>query len=820
MDVAVSSTAQVAAERVAAFLRRLGHPDVSVAHPNPGPEVEVRAGQVVAVVAVREQPVDNRDLQRLTGIAAVDGCRGASFAGGYTREAVQWALRAGLALFTLDATVDANGEITPANALAVAWLTTGGLDGQAPAEDDTPAVRLDAAACPSTDEPALRAAAVEGEAAAMTGLGRHLLGSRRLTEATLWYRRAVEAGNADAWQECGDLLLDAGAAAHLEAWCRDFAATGHPGAMLALADLHAAAGDVDAEVEWLSRCVDAGRSDRALRLGRLHEEAGRREGALRAYQTAADAGEPSAARHVARLVRDADPEAAESSYRRAAEAGDLEALHELALLLTERGRNTDALSLLRRGADLGSTASAIALGRLLFEAGEVEEGETWLRVAGEAGASSADDELTQALEARLAAADADHDAQAAQRWRAKLDGLGTDRAWMALGHRAWRLLTLDEAVAYFRKVAERGDVEAMIALADVLRQMDNVHEAYDWYLKAAQLDHSGAMLTVGELLFGWNLIDKAVVWLERAHENGHPRAAQAMADHVDEAVRRAERLGDGEVASRFLARLRSLETVPAFRLLAARAYADHDDRDYEQWLRRAAEDGDGESMADLGKHLWLKRNEGEEAREWCRRAVEAGHWQALYVLDHLLGPDGEAAQERVAAWRRSAEAGWLPGLEWMTTRGAATDEERERWAAAAAEAGSSVAYLMLGQLALRRGDTSAAQEWFGRGAAEEDRDAMYNLGLLRLDAGDVADAKRWFLDAAGLEHKESADRLVALLKAETTPDRELISLWEKLFTTASDKQEAAVARSLSAAYHRRGDERVAARLAELAAGLR
>jgi uncharacterized protein len=200
--------------------------------------------------------------------------------------------------------------------------------------------------------------------------------------------------------------------------------------------------------------------------------------------------------------------------------------------------------------------------------------------------------------------------------------------------------------------------------------------------------------------------------------------------------------------------------------------------------------------------------------------VAAGHWQALYVLDHLLGPDGDAMRERVGAWRGSADAGWLPGLEWMTTRGAATDEERERWAAAAAEAGSSVAYLMLGQLALRRGDTSAAHTWFARGAEEEDRDAMYNLGLLCLDAGDVAEAKRWFLDAAGLEHKESADRLVAILTTETPPDRELIALWEKLFTTASDKQEAAVARSLSAAYQRRGDERVAARLAELAAGLR
>ena len=136
----------------------------------------------------------------------------------------------------------------------------------------------------------------------------------------------------------------------------------------------------------------------------------------------------------------------------------------------------------------------------------------------------------------------------------------------------------------------------------------------------------------------------------------------------------------------------------------------------------------------------------------------------------------------------------------MATRGAADDAERERWAAAAADAGSSVAYHLLGRLALDRGDTEAAEQWLTRGAEEEDRDAMFTLAELRAAAGDVADAKRWFLDAAALEHKESADRLVALLRAEDPPDRELAGLWEKLFATASDKQEASVARALGAAY--------------------
>src|SRR4051812_22872308 len=778
-------------EVAVAFLRTLGH-HVQATRADAGEGFDLRGSAVVVVVGDDATGVGLAELQRLTGVAAVERLRPVAVAAQpYPDDAVAWAGRADVALFALAA----DGRVVAVNDVARNWTSTtaGGV-------------------------PALRRSAVDGDPAAMAALARLLIGKGRRTEATLWYRRAVEAGAEGAWQECADLLAAADAPAQLWSWCRDFAERGHPAAMLALADLHAAAGEADAEVAWLGRCVEAGRAERALRLGELYEAAGRTEDALRAYRTAADAGDTAGARHIARLLRNADPAEAERAFRQAADDGDLQALHDLARLLDDGGRRADALDLLRRGADLGSAASAISLGRLLFESGDVDGGETWLRVAGEAGEAAAEDELTRALETLLETADEAGHREAAANWRAKLDALGTDRAWLALGHRAWRLLTLDEAVAYFRKVAEHGHVEAMIALADVLRQMDSMHEAYDWYLKAAQRDHADAMLTVGELLFGWSLFDKGALWLERAREHGHPRAPQVMVERVDEALRRAERLGDDETAARFLARLRSLDTVPAFRVMAARAYADHDDHEFELWLRRAAEAGDPESMGDLGKRLWLAGGEGQEALQWCRRAVAGGHWPALYVLDHLLGED--LLPERVSAWRTAAEAGWLPGLEWMATRGAVDDAERERWAAAAADAGSSVAYHLLGRLALERGDNDAAEEWLLRGAEEEDRDAMFTLAQMRAAAGDADGAKRWFLDAAALEHKESADRLVALLRAEDPPDRELVALWEKLFATASDKQEASVARALSAAYKRRGDERVAARLAALAASLR
>jgi TPR repeat protein len=359
----------------------------------------------------------------------------------------------------------------------------------------------------------------------------------------------------------------------------------------------------------------------------------------------------------------------------------------------------------------------------------------------------------------------------------------------------------------------------MIRIGEVHAENDRLNEAYDWYLKAAQLGDADAMVRVGELLFDWGQHDKAVVWLEQARTGGHARAAEVLATRIDEAARRAERMGEGETAQRFVTRLTALDTVPAFRILAGRAYAEHDDDRYERWLRKAADAGDPESMADLGKFRWLSRGDGDGARTWCRRAVTAGHWQALYLLDHLLGDDAAEQEERRRLWGLAAEAGWVPGIEWMVTRGAQTPAEREHWAGLAAAAGSSLAYVTLGRLALDRGDLDAARDWFSRGAQEDDREAMYQLGLLLLDADDTDGARRRLQEAAALEHKDAADRLVDLLEAQSPPDREPADLWRSLFAATSDEQEAFVARRLRALYDRRGDEGLARRLDQLAAGL-
>src|SRR5919199_775914 len=119
MGGADSPAPRAPGEAAAAFLRQVGHADALIAHPGAGSDLEVRAHGLLALVAGHEQRVDLPELQRLTGITAVEGCRGAFFAcGGYTPAAVHWGVRAGLALFV----VAVDGEVAASNALAQAWV--------------------------------------------------------------------------------------------------------------------------------------------------------------------------------------------------------------------------------------------------------------------------------------------------------------------------------------------------------------------------------------------------------------------------------------------------------------------------------------------------------------------------------------------------------------------------------------------------------------------------------------------------------------------------------------------------------------------------
>jgi TPR repeat protein len=89
---------------------------------------------------------------------------------------------------------------------------------------------------------------------------------------------------------------------------------------------------------------------------------------------------------------------AERVYRQAADAGDIESLHNLGALLDETGRPDQAEQCLRTAADAGNLPAVSALGLLLERTGRAEEAEQLLRSAAASGDRHAMHNLGYVLE--------------------------------------------------------------------------------------------------------------------------------------------------------------------------------------------------------------------------------------------------------------------------------------------------------------------------------------------------------------------------------------------------------------------------------------
>jgi len=76
---------------------------------------------------------------------------------------------------------------------------------------------------------------------------------------------------------------------------------------------------------------------------------------------------------------------AEQWYRKAADAGDADAMFNLGALLRKQGKEDQAEQWYRKAADAGNTRAMVNLGALLAEQGEEDQAEQWYRKAADGG---------------------------------------------------------------------------------------------------------------------------------------------------------------------------------------------------------------------------------------------------------------------------------------------------------------------------------------------------------------------------------------------------------------------------------------------------
>lgn len=472
------------------------------------------------------------------------------------------------------------------------------------------------------------------------------LGFIRPEEAVRWFSLAAEGGHPEAHYRLGLLekshehLLEAAELGHLGAlfelgaedpsFYRKAAERGHVSSQWKLGTLletpealdwlekAAEAGHLEAQFEFAHRLELQERYPQAFRWFKRSEQGGHPEAPYRlgmcylrglgtprslskakaCFAVAAEKGHPGAQFELATLLFDGgNVREAAQWYQAAAEQGQVEAQHALALFEKEPGK---AIVWYRKAAEAGHVPSMHALGELHYY--------------GEGGTK---------------------DWEAAAHWYRRAAERGHAPSQYSLGFMLSRGLPRDpvSAVHWFSLAAEQGHREAQHELGEKYEQGDGVppdpEQALRWFSLAAKGEHPDSWYRLGLFLLKQG-DPKAKDWFHRAAEKGHPGAQFELSTMYADSKERS------------LAWCRKAAEqgyVDAQYRLGFTFFQEGDAEKAIPWFSRAAEQGDEMSMVYLG--LIYEEGRGvpvdrERALHWYGLAAERGEPRAREGLERLL----------------------------------------------------------------------------------------------------------------------------------------------------------------------------------------
>jgi uncharacterized protein len=411
---------------------------------------------------------------------------------------------------------------------------------------DPPAIHALAKQIEATDATrALELYRRAAEARHPAAMGRYatLIEPENAAEAALWYERAAEANDPVGLTWLGKKTEPkSGETAH--AIYERAVAQGYVPAMTRMGVLRADCpmmrkagelGDVDGMFEYASRCTPddaeawfrkAAERNHVEALARIGEtrraaEAGHRPSIVSLAKTdpawmrrAADAGEPEAMRRFAATLT--DPGDAARWYKRAAEAGDVPAMTETARRF-EKGFGVAAdrhvaLDWYRRAAGKNDREAMYRLGILTSDM-------SWVRKAADAGFPEAMCKLGESL------GESPKDREEKLALFRKAADAGYVNGWTRIG-----VVTNDEAV--LERAAQLGDAEAKLRLGEMQFRRKKRREAFKLFQAAAEAGYAPAMVRVGDCHLNGDgasvsEID-AVNWYRRAALAGDEQAVAKL----------------------------------------------------------------------------------------------------------------------------------------------------------------------------------------------------------------------------------------------------------------------------------------------------
>lgn len=222
-----------------------------------------------------------------------------------------------------------------------------------------------------------------------------------------------------------------------------------------------------------------------------------------------------------------------------------------------------------------------------------------------------------------------------------------------------------------------------------------------------------------------------------------------------------------------------------------------------RWYRSAAEQGQADAMAALGRLLLRDSAERDAARLMLQKAAQLDDPNGQYYLGWLLAQssgDAFADAQAYALFSKAASQGHVgaqvaAATHLLTGRGVAIDRKAAReWLERAAEKQDPVAHYLLGRISEGAGQTSLdkAQSSFRVAAIFGHREAQFALANLLASSVALADRKEaaeWFAKAREAGHKAAANRLGELYR-DGAGDLQQVDRARSIFRQAAEQGDA------------------------------
>ena len=484
------------------------------------------------------------------------------------------------------------------------------------------------------------------------------------------------------------------------------------------------------------RVLDRISTASALAVGLSALLRGATTGAIAAYRKAAEAGDPEAMAKLAWLLQEdrkpSDLDGARHWWERAAEAGHAIAMNNLAALLRKQDPpDTDgARRWLKRAAAVGETHAMTNLAALLEDADppDLDEARHWWERAAEAGDVTAMDRL-----AALLMRQDPPDKEGARRWWLAAAEAGDTDAMIHAGllMRDQDPPDLDGARHWWQRAAEAGRTEIMLGLGVLLERQDlpDLDGAGHWYQRAAEAGDAQAMNNLAILLYGQDPpdVDGAGLWWQRAAEAGNVSAMPSIA-WVLQHVRQPPDLDGARHWWEKAAQAGSTDAMVGL----AELLASQDPPDLggaRHWWEQAAQAGRADAMVGLGLlHAGQDPPDLDGARDWWQRAADAGDADAMIAVAAIQAAEGDVDSAR-ALLLKAVEAGRSAARDYASV----LDGDRAVREAAGARLkdlqDDTDALNFLGIAALRTGSPDRASVLWTRSADAGDATARVLLAI-------------------------------------------------------------------------------------------